>query len=58
MGQQRWLHTLNLDHQQIMAGTDPSMAPGFETSDASERSKERTDYWAHCDVAAATRTAE
>ena len=31
MGQQRWLRTLNIEHHQILAGTDGSMAPGFET---------------------------
>ena len=30
MGQQRWLRTLNIEHHQILAGTDASMAPGFE----------------------------
>ena len=34
MGQQRWLRTLNIEHHQILAGTDGSMAPGFETEDA------------------------
>ena len=58
MGQQRWLRTLGIEHHQIMAGTDASMAPGFETADATVRSKERADYWAHRDVAAASRAAE
>ena len=30
MGQQRWLRTLDIEHHQILAGTDASMAPGFE----------------------------
>ena len=30
MGQQRWLRTLNIEHHQVLAGTDGSMAPGFE----------------------------
>ena len=34
MGQQRWLRTLNIEHHQILAGTDGSMAPGFETEEA------------------------
>jgi alkylhydroperoxidase family enzyme len=46
MGQQRWLRTLDIEHHQILAGTDASMAPGFETSDALERSKQASDYWA------------
>ena len=58
MGQQRWLRTLDIEHHQVMAGTDASMAPGFETIDALKASKERPDYWARSDVAAATRAAE
>ena len=46
MGQQRWLRTLNIEHHQILAGTDASMAPGFETANALERSKQAPDYWA------------
>ena len=34
MGQQRWLRTLNIEHHQVLAGTDASMAPGTETLDA------------------------
>ena len=33
MGQQRWLRTLNIEHHQVLAGTDASMAPGFETEE-------------------------
>lgn len=46
MGQQRWLRTLNIEHHQVMAGTDASMAPGFETPETLERSKQAEDYWA------------
>src|SRR5262249_4667870 len=46
MGQQRWLRTLGIEHHQILAGTDASMAPGFETADALEHSKQASDYWA------------
>jgi alkylhydroperoxidase family enzyme len=46
MGQQRWLRTLNIEHHQILAGTDGSMAPGFETEDALKQSKQAADYWA------------
>jgi len=53
MGQQRWLRTLGIEHHQIMAGTDASMAPGFETAAAAEASKQRADYWTRRDVAAA-----
>ena len=44
--QQRWLRTLNIEHHQILAGTDGSMAPGFETEDALKQSKMAQDYWA------------
>jgi len=37
MGQQRWLRTLGIEHHQILAGTDASMAPGFETANALEQ---------------------
>jgi alkylhydroperoxidase family enzyme len=46
MGQQRWLRMLDIEHHQILAGTAASMAPGFETADALERSKRSGDYWA------------
>ena len=46
MGQQSWLRLLNIEHHQVMAGTSASMAPGFETAEALERSKTSTDYWA------------
>ncbi len=58
MGQQRWLRTLNIEHHQIMAGTEASMAPGFETAEAAEHSKQSADYWARRAVAAAGRAAE
>ena len=47
MGQQRWLRTLNIEHHQILAGTDGSMAPGFETIEALQKSKASPNYWAH-----------
>ena len=46
MGQQRWLRTLNIEHHQILAGEDGSMAPGFETEEALKKSKAQVDYWA------------
>ena len=49
LGQQSWLRLLNIDHHQVMAGTDASMAPGFETADALKRSKASGDYWAKKD---------
>lgn len=50
MGQQRWLRTLNIEHHQFMAGTDASMAPGFETPETLVRSKSAADYWAKADA--------
>jgi len=46
MGQQRWLRTLDIEHHQILAGTDASMAPGFKTEDELKRSKSDPEYWA------------
>lgn len=45
MGQQRWLRTLNIDHHAVLPGTDASMAPGFETAEATKESKGSADYW-------------
>ncbi len=53
MGQQRWLRTLNIDHHQVLAGTDASMRPGSETPEAHAASKQSPDYWAKKDAAAA-----
>ena len=58
MGQQRWLRILNIEHHQILAGTDASMAPGFENSDALQRSKEAEDYWAKISTKPAKQAAE
>lgn len=46
LGQQSWLRMLNIDHHQVMAGSDASMAPGFETAEALSESKASSDYWA------------
>ena len=50
MGQQRWLRTLNIDHHQILAGTDGSMAPGTETAEALAATRASEDYWAKKDA--------
>jgi alkylhydroperoxidase family enzyme len=47
LGQQSWLRLLNIDHHEVMAGTDASMAPGFETLSALKATKASTDYWAN-----------
>jgi alkylhydroperoxidase family enzyme len=58
MGQQRWLRTLNIEHHQVLPGTDASMAPGFETEEALRRSKAAPDYWARNTVKPAQQAAE
>ena len=45
-GQQSWLRMLNIGHHEVMAGTDASMAPGFETPEAMAESLAARDYWA------------
>jgi alkylhydroperoxidase family enzyme len=57
MGQQSWLRLLNIDHHQVMAGTDASMAPGFENAEALAKSKSAPDYWANKDKAPQKKTA-
>jgi hypothetical protein len=34
LGQQSWIRLLNIDHHQVMPGTNASMAPGFERETA------------------------
>jgi alkylhydroperoxidase family enzyme len=46
LGQQSWLRLLNIEHHEVMAGSDASMAPGFETADALAGAKASEDYWA------------
>ena len=46
MGQQSWIRLLNIDHHQVMAGTDASMAPGFESAESLASSKQDPTYWA------------
>ena len=58
MGQQRWLRTLNIEHHQILAGTDASMAPGFETEQALKQSKADPSYWAKKPAKPASEAAE
>jgi hypothetical protein len=58
MGQQRWLRTLNIEHHEILAGTDASMAPGFEDADALRRAKSDPAYWAKKPAAPADEAAE
>jgi alkylhydroperoxidase family enzyme len=46
LGQQSWLRLLNIEHHEVLGGTDASMAPGFETAEALADSKTSADYWA------------
>ena len=46
LGQQSWLRLLDIDHHQVMAGTEAAMAPGFESAAALAASKGSSDYWA------------
>ena len=46
LGQQSWLRLLNIEHHEVLAGTDASMAPGYETREALDESKAAAGYWA------------
>ncbi|MGH8963675.1 MAG: carboxymuconolactone decarboxylase family protein, partial [Jatrophihabitantaceae bacterium] len=43
-GQQSWIRLLGIDHHEYMAGTDASMAPGFEDANALAESKASAQY--------------
>ncbi len=45
-GQQSWLRLLNIQHHQVLAGGDASMAPGFEDAQRAAATKAAADYWA------------
>ncbi len=46
LGQQSWLRLLNIEHHQVLAGTNASMAPGTESASALAKTKSSPDYWA------------
>ena len=46
LGQQSWLRLLNIEHHQVLAGTDASMAPGYQDMAALQATKAAPDYWA------------
>jgi alkylhydroperoxidase family enzyme len=46
LGQQSWLRLLNIEHHEVMAGNEASMAPGYETREALDARKSAADYWA------------
>jgi len=46
MGQQSWLRLLNIEHHQVLAGTQASTAPGFADAAELSNTKASNDYWA------------
>jgi hypothetical protein len=46
LGQQSWLRLLNIDHHEVLAGTDASMAPGYKDMATLKATKAAPDYWA------------
>jgi alkylhydroperoxidase family enzyme len=46
LGQQSWLRLLNIEHHEVLAGGDASMAPGYEDMATLKQSKAAADYWA------------
>jgi hypothetical protein len=46
LGQQSWLRLLNIEHHEVLAGTEASMAPGYESADKLKKTKAAADYWA------------
>jgi alkylhydroperoxidase family enzyme len=46
MGQQSWLRLLDIEHHQVLAGTDAALAPGFGTPEQLAASKSAPGYWA------------
>ena len=52
LGQQSWLRLLNIEHHEVLAGTDASMAPGFEDPGALKAAKAAASYWASRPAAA------
>src|SRR5215213_623283 len=46
LGQQSWLRLLNIEHHEVLAGSEASMAPGFETREELKMTKAAQDYWA------------
>jgi alkylhydroperoxidase family enzyme len=46
LGQQSWLRLLNIEHHEVLAGTDASMAPGYEDAKQLKETKSASDYWA------------
>lgn len=47
LGQQSWIRLLDIEHHEVLAGGDASMAPGFESAETLATAKSSRDYWAH-----------
>jgi alkylhydroperoxidase family enzyme len=52
LGQQSWLRLLNIEHHEVLAGGDASMAPGYEDMQKLKASKSESEYWAKSKVKA------
>lgn len=50
LGQQSWLRLLNIEHHEVLAGGDASMAPGYEDMQTLKATKAASDYWAKSKV--------
>lgn len=57
-GQQSWLRLLNIQHHQVLAGNDASLAPGFEDAQSAAETKSDSDYWAAAKPPRTTSVAE
>jgi alkylhydroperoxidase family enzyme len=54
-GQQSWLRLLNIEHHQVLAGANASMAPGFEDAARLRETKSSAGYWANTKPAPVSR---
>ena len=52
LGQQSWLRLLNIEHHEVLAGGDASMAPGYEDMQKLKATKADAEYWAKSKVKA------
>ncbi len=57
LGQQSWLRLLNIEHHQVLAGTEASMAPGYEDADRLKATKASDEYWAKSKAGAPSKVA-
>ncbi len=57
LGQQSWLRLLNIEHHQVLAGTEASMAPGYEDAERLKTTKASDEYWAKSNAATPSKVA-